>query len=512
MSLIAHHTTASVDAAESHTAEAPANCSHQQQTVTSHKDNGQASDQLRIWGLTIQQLHDAYWLSRGVQCVRLGQSARLEIADLYMLLRRHQLVLFDFDAVLGPLIWQGASITSIRVIEEMGGYHEAAVIDEAGYVQRIERRYNVPPKSTGMYLTQRLAHAAMWSSSTSRRSWRDAMRRAFPSPLVARQRCRGRNYDAQDAHQCTQFLTELIERWPDPERVIEGLEVLPNGVLIQQGDPPPAATVIGPAWIGTRCDPVDTNDTACIIGPAYLPDQNVDRPSKAPVHIRSLSDVVAPRRSGELPQCWQRGARVSLYPITKRAIDVAVSAAVLICLMPVMAAIAAAIVIDDGFPVLFRHRRQSRHGRPFHCLKFRTMHKNAEQMVPQLKARNICDGPQVHIENDPRATRIGQLLRKLHLDELPQFWNVLVGDMSLVGPRPSPDAENRICPAWRELRLSVRPGITGLWQISRTRQPGRDFQEWIRFDVQYVRTANLWLDLRICVRTAKIMLLGRKTR
>jgi lipopolysaccharide/colanic/teichoic acid biosynthesis glycosyltransferase len=162
--------------------------------------------------------------------------------------------------------------------------------------------------------------------------------------------------------------------------------------------------------------------------------------------------------------------------------------------------------------VFFGHIRQGRGGRPFACWKFRTMHHHAQQIAWQLEAYNQADGPQVFIRDDPRVTRVGRYLRKSHLDEFPQFFNVLVGQMSLVGPRPSPDDENQFCPAWRDLRLSVRPGITGLWQLQRTREPGEDFQEWIRYDIEYVENASLWLDLKIMVRTAWMMARGRPER
>ena len=166
-----------------------------------------------------------------------------------------------------------------------------------------------------------------------------------------------------------------------------------------------------------------------------------------------------------------------------------------------MLGIAVAVVVNVGLPIFFGHVRQTKGGHDFKCWKFRTMLRNAEALVPTLKSEDLADGPQVNIKNDPRITRIGHLLRRTHLDELPQFWNVLVGDMSLVGPRPSPDRENQFCPAWREARLSVRPGLTGLWQIERTRAPGMDFQEWIKYDIEYVNRASLLLDLRICCKT-----------
>jgi lipopolysaccharide/colanic/teichoic acid biosynthesis glycosyltransferase len=182
-------------------------------------------------------------------------------------------------------------------------------------------------------------------------------------------------------------------------------------------------------------------------------------------------------------------------------IDIAVSVVGLALLSPVLVAISLAVLFDNGWPIVFGHERQARGGRTFRCLKFRTMRRNAESLAKQFREQNICDGPQVYIANDPRVTRVGRVLRRYHLDELLQLVNVLSGDMSLVGPRPSPDRENRLCPAWRDARLSVRPGITGLWQVCRTRQPGLDFQEWIEFDLRYVRDRSFSLDLWILWRT-----------
>ena len=105
--------------------------------------------------------------------------------------------------------------------------------------------------------------------------------------------------------------------------------------------------------------------------------------------------------------------------------------------------------------------------------------------------------------NEPRISAVGRFLRETYIDEIPQFFNVLFGQMSVVGPRPSPESENTLCPFWREARLSVRPGITGLWQILRTRVPMKDFQEWIRYDTEYVRNLSLKTDLWICWKTIK---------
>jgi lipopolysaccharide/colanic/teichoic acid biosynthesis glycosyltransferase len=160
-----------------------------------------------------------------------------------------------------------------------------------------------------------------------------------------------------------------------------------------------------------------------------------------------------------------------------------------------------AIALEDGRPFFFVHRRETMGGGRFPCVKFRSMRKDAEQRKRELSDRNQADGPQFFIEDDPRLTRVGRVLRKYHLDELPQFFNVLAGHMSVVGPRPSPFAENQYCPPWREARLSVRPGITGLWQINRTRRAGADFQEWIKYDIAYVENRSFWLDLKIIGQT-----------
>lgn len=136
------------------------------------------------------------------------------------------------------------------------------------------------------------------------------------------------------------------------------------------------------------------------------------------------------------------------------------------------------------------------------------MCKAAEGMKTDLQGKNVCDGPQFFIEEDPRLLKCGGLLRRLQIDEFPQFWNVLVGHMSIVGPRPSPEKENQYCPTWREARLSVRPGITGLWQVRRTRQPQTDFQEWIRYDLEYIQHQNWRLDLWIIWQTVKRIFKG----
>jgi lipopolysaccharide/colanic/teichoic acid biosynthesis glycosyltransferase len=125
----------------------------------------------------------------------------------------------------------------------------------------------------------------------------------------------------------------------------------------------------------------------------------------------------------------------------------------------------------------------------------------ADALQRTLYKQNAVDGPQFKLEHDPRITRIGHWLRKTNIDELPQLINVLRGHMSLIGPRPSPFRENQICVPWRQARLSVQPGITGLWQICRHERDAGDFHQWIYFDILYVRHLSFWLDLKILLAT-----------
>lgn len=187
----------------------------------------------------------------------------------------------------------------------------------------------------------------------------------------------------------------------------------------------------------------------------------------------------------------------------KRIKDLFFSSIILLLFAPVFPVIALSIKLNSPGPVFFGHKRQGLHGRPFKCLKFRTMIVGAVDMQHKLMSRNHVDGPQFKITDDPRVTTVGRFLRNTYIDEIPQFINVLLGQMSIVGPRPSPEAENQRCHFWHDARLSVRPGLTGLWQMHRTRQPGRDFQEWVHYDTQYVRNMSLRQDLSLCWMTAR---------
>jgi len=205
---------------------------------------------------------------------------------------------------------------------------------------------------------------------------------------------------------------------------------------------------------------------------------------------------------------FRRWPLFSYAYLGKRVLDIVGSLVALGLTAIIFPIVAIAIKLNSKGPVFYVHRRQGRHGREFGCMKFRTMVTEAHQLQDVVRAINEVDGPQLKIGEDPRVTLVGSFLRETNLDEIPQFINVLLGHMSLVGPRPSPDEENQMCPSWREARLSVRPGITGLWQVARSRDRTNDFQEWIHYDIEYVRNLSLWLDLVIVVKTLRVLLSG----
>jgi len=196
-------------------------------------------------------------------------------------------------------------------------------------------------------------------------------------------------------------------------------------------------------------------------------------------------------------------SRFSYAGCMKRTVDFIAAIIALILFAPIMPFIALAIKLNSPGPVLFLDKRQGKHGKDFYCLKFRTMTVGADKIQDKLRTISQVDGPQFKIDDDPRISAVGRFLRDTYIDEIPQFFNVLLGQMSVIGPRPSPEAENTLCPFWRDARLSVRPGITGLWQVCRTRQPMKDFQEWIHYDMKYVRNLSLGIDLWICWQTIK---------
>jgi len=203
-----------------------------------------------------------------------------------------------------------------------------------------------------------------------------------------------------------------------------------------------------------------------------------------------------------LSPCW-----MTWQSSVKRAFDIAIAAILLLALLPLFALIALLIKLDSRGPVLFRQMRSGKDGKPFVFLKFRGMVADAEQRRAELEALNEKDGPIFKMRRDPRVTRVGRVLRRTSLDELPQLWNVLRGDMSLVGPRPPlPEEVARYAP-WQRGRLAVRPGLTGLWQVSGRSLLG--FEQMVALDLEYIARWSLALDLGIMLRTIAAVLCMR---
>lgn len=179
---------------------------------------------------------------------------------------------------------------------------------------------------------------------------------------------------------------------------------------------------------------------------------------------------------------------------------------IILCLSPILICIGILIKLDDGGPVLFKQERVGHNGRLFKCLKFRTMITNAESLKAGLMRQNEQDGPVFKIEKDPRVTKIGRFLRKTSLDELPQFFNVLKGDMSIIGPRPPIPSEVSQYVRWQRRRLSMKPGISCIWQVS-----GRNnipFEQWMILDMQYIDNWSLRLDFIIFLKTVLVIAKG----
>lgn len=195
------------------------------------------------------------------------------------------------------------------------------------------------------------------------------------------------------------------------------------------------------------------------------------------------------------------------FPRWKRAMDVLGAIVAILLFGPLMLGIAVAIKLGSPGPVVFKQKRGGVGGKPFMVYKFRTMVPNAESLKKDLLHLNERQGPAFKMKEDPRVTPIGRFLRKTSLDELPQFFNVLHGDMSLVGPRPLPVEEDKGYDQWHRRRLEVKPGLTCIWQIS-----GRDescFDKWVRQDIQYIHSRSFWLDVKLLLLTVPAVLLRK---
>ena len=195
--------------------------------------------------------------------------------------------------------------------------------------------------------------------------------------------------------------------------------------------------------------------------------------------------------------------RKRIYEISKRAIDIIGAGSGLLLLSPVIVIVACAIKFTSKGPIFFSQKRVGKNGELFDMYKFRSMVVNAEELKEKLAHQNEMSGPMFKMKDDPRVTKVGKFIRKTSLDELPQLWNVLKGDMSLVGPRPSLPKEVVQFEGWMYKRLEVKPGLTCYWQVS-----GRnniDFEDWMKLDIKYVDERNIWIDIKLIFKTVLVL-------
>lgn len=202
----------------------------------------------------------------------------------------------------------------------------------------------------------------------------------------------------------------------------------------------------------------------------------------------------------------EQQSKTNIYLVGRRVQDIVFSILAMIVLSPIMLITMIAILIDDpsGSPI-YRQQRCGRDGKRFAIFKFRSMHMGAEARLNDLLKDNERDGPAFKMKEDPRITRVGRFIRKTSLDELPQLWNVLIGEMSIVGPRPPLPREVVKYTKFQKQRLCIRPGITCYWQI----QPNRHavpFEEWVRLDLKYIRERSFWVDWKIILKTFKVVI------
>jgi lipopolysaccharide/colanic/teichoic acid biosynthesis glycosyltransferase len=229
------------------------------------------------------------------------------------------------------------------------------------------------------------------------------------------------------------------------------------------------------------------------------------------VDITTAAELTAPATTAtELTAPATRPGLAEI--VARRTLDIGVAAVVLLLMAPVIAVVALTVRLSSPGPVFFRQRRLGRNMRPFTVLKFRTMRADADSALHRDYVRSLIGTePPANPRNnlyklvvDPRVTSVGRFLRSWSLDELPQLWNVLRGDMSLVGPRPVIEYEVEQYPDWYLRRFAVKPGMTGLWQVSGRNE--RTYEEMVRFDVEYAERRSLWMDLRILARTAIVVM------
>jgi lipopolysaccharide/colanic/teichoic acid biosynthesis glycosyltransferase len=423
-----------------------------------------------------------------------------------------------------------SAVHLIALETNAGGTYEWVDVDDRGDVTRIQRFYDEVTWSHSSGVIASLVPVP--SLLTARGLQFDSLgelratlsSRGVPARDVS---VDGRAFDLTHEHELL-TMTERVVRAAHAEtsgsggRIGRGATVhasarLLGPVIVQDGaHVREHATVIGPSIIGAGAT-IGAN--ALVVQCVVQPETDIAESSVVRQRVvTGMSSVEAaalpgpsydPSRIRAFPSDLRdEPVRRQYYPTVKLVVESMIAVAALIVLLPLLALVALLIKLESRGPVLFGDKREAKGGKDFNCLKFRTMVQGADSMQRELLAKNELDGPQFKLDKDPRVTRIGRWIRPCSIDELPQLINVALGQMSLVGPRPSPFRENQTCVPWREGRLSVRPGITGLWQVCRHDRGEGDFHQWIYYDLLYVQHMSARVDMNIIIAT--ILTLGGK--
>jgi lipopolysaccharide/colanic/teichoic acid biosynthesis glycosyltransferase len=423
-----------------------------------------------------------------------------------------------------------SAVHLIALETNAGGTYEWVDVDDHGDVTRIQRFYDEVTWSHSSGVIASLVPVP--SLLTARGLQFDSLgelratlsSRGVPARDVSAE---ARAFDLTHEHELL-TMTERVVRAAHAEtsgsggRIGRGATVhesarLLGPVIVQDGaHVREHATVIGPSIIGAGAT-IGANALVvqCVVQP------ETDIAESSVVRQRVVTGVSSVEAAGLLGTSYDPlrirafpsdlrddPVRRQYYPTVKLVVESAIAVVALIVLLPLLALVALLIKLESRGPVLFGDKREAKGGKDFNCLKFRTMVQGADSMQRELLAKNELDGPQFKLDKDPRVTRVGRWIRPCSIDELPQLINVALGQMSLVGPRPSPFRENQTCVPWREGRLSVRPGITGLWQVCRHDRGEGDFHQWIYYDLLYVQHMSARVDINIIIAT--ILTLGGK--
>jgi len=471
--------------------------------ITCVNDKPNTLEDHTVWGLDAVALHDRFWAARGVQVIRQGVAAPIaKHAELYLLVDPGSLTIFRMGQLMDTLSWLKPKILFVRIHDtHEPGYRERVVADKGDNFVRFERAYRQVDFRLGrVALTSSEEIASSWQAEREPRdAWRE-LRHSTPAHHRSTISADGCVFNRHEDQQVMEFVQELVGTWKRPDATIKRAKLDREHVWADpSAETDDATRFVGPVWIGAGRE---LDGVSSVVGPTVLWDDEGARPQADELdwHMIEPSEDESGAEKGR--------RRRSMYRVSKRMFDIAFALVAILISLPFYPLIMLAIMIEDGRPFFFPHRRESVGGREFPCLKFRTMYNNSDEIKKKLQEENKADGPQFFIDpdDDPRVTRIGNLMRKFNIDELPQFFNVLLGHMAVVGPRPSPYKENQYSPSWREARLSTRPGVTGLWQVKRSREPGKDFQEWIRYDIRYVENMSWKLDLYILALTPLVCL------